>query len=56
MRTLKTKINDKSYVIKFNLMDCDDMETKFSLAEEGAFGIFSIADSMLEAEYTNQFS
>ena len=34
-------------------MNCDDIDTKFSLAEEDSFGVFQIADKQLEAYYTN---
>ncbi len=32
------------------------MDTKFSLSEESLFGIFRIAENLLEVKYTNQFS
>ena len=37
-------------------MDTHDIDTKFSLADEQYFGMFKIADNMLEVDYTNQNS
>jgi hypothetical protein len=37
-------------------MDTHDLDTKFSLADEQYFGMFKMADKMLEVDYSNQFS
>ncbi len=52
MRSLYFEMNKKIHIFKFNLMDCENMDTKFSLSEELFFGIFRIAENQLEVKYT----
>lgn len=43
-------------MFKFNFMDCQDIDTKFSIAQEWDFGMFRMADNLLETEFSNNFA
>jgi hypothetical protein len=43
LRNLKVFHKNRTLSFKFNMMDCDDMDVKFSLAEEWGYGFFRMA-------------
>ncbi len=56
IRSINYEQDQVRYVFNFNFMDTEDLDTKFSLADEQYFGMFKMADKMLEVDYSNQFS
>lgn len=52
LNSIDVKSGGKKYIVRFNLMDCESNFLKLSYSEEGSFGNYDLAESLLKAEYS----